>query len=64
MFNLSSAYEEARMVHWAGTVHAILCGQKMRENQGAVNGMAMLLELFSPSINFFENVLAIGCNCF
>jgi hypothetical protein len=54
-----SAYEEAKMVHWAGTVHAILSGQKMRA-QKEVSGMAMLLKLFAPAMNFFENVLAVS----
>lgn len=55
--NFLNAYEEARLVHWAGTCHAMLCGQLMKEQ---LKPGFDLVEFFRPSINFFENVLVIS----
>jgi hypothetical protein len=55
----TNKYEEAKLVHFAGTTHAMLCGQLMREKVATFD-IQSLLGFFSPSINFFENVLVIG----
>lgn len=52
-------YQEAKLVHWAGTTHAMMCGQLMRETLKNFD-LQSLLKFFTPSINFFENVLQIA----
>jgi hypothetical protein len=53
-------YEEGKLVHSAGIVHAMLSGLLMKQLAGQPMDEAAVLRFFSPSINFFENVLAIA----
>lgn len=54
----SDKFEEAKLVFWAGTCHAMVCGQLMRQKLRAFD-MQSLLSLFAPSINFFENSIRV-----
>lgn len=55
----TNTFEEAKLLFWAGTCHAMVCGQLMRQRLASFD-LQQLLQFFAPSINFFENVLHVA----
>jgi len=58
----TSPYEEAKLLHWAGTCHAILSGITMRERHGEQAGgdYVRLMKYFTPSMNFFYEAIRVA----